>query len=424
MYGELAASFKFEFEIDGQTRIYTGPEMRALRQHPDKDVRHSAMKLFFDRYQENGIVLTHVFNHILKDFNIDKELRGYSSPINVMNVNNDLEDATVQTLIEATTVSNTLVNRYYKLKAKLLGLENEMTLADIYAPLPNAARSYSWDEAKTLVLEAFDSFDPDFYQYAQTMFDDQRVDAAIAPGKRGGAFCSYSSPRIKPYVMLNFTGKIRDVATVAHEFGHAIHGFLSSTQNSLNFHPILPLAETASVFSEMILTDRFLKQETDDAVKISLLTTKLEDIFSTSHRQNMFSRFELEVHRIINDRIISSEELCALYRSELETMFGDAVQYPAEYKWEWASIPHMINVPFYVYAYNFANLLVLALYQQYLEEGKSFIPRFKEFLSMGSSASPVEIAAAIGQNIADPDFWHKGLSYIESLVVQLENLTA
>ncbi|NOZ08776.1 MAG: M3 family oligoendopeptidase [FCB group bacterium] len=422
LYGELTASFKFEFEIDGETRTYTGAEMRSLRQHPQKDVRRRAMKLFFDRYAEHGIVMTHVFNHILKDFNIDKELRGYSSAINVMNVGNDLNDRTVETLMEATTASNPLVQRYYKLKAKLLNLE-DMTLADIYAPLPESSKAYTWEDAKGLVLEAFESFDGDFYRYAREMFEHRRVDAPVVPGKRGGAFCSYSTPQVKPYVFLNFTGKVRDVATLAHEFGHAIHGFLSGRQNLLNFHPILPLAETASVFSEMVLTDKFLKQETDKGVKKSLLTTKLEDIFSTSHRQNMFSRFELKVHSILSDRIISADEFCELYRGELELMFGDAVQYPQEYNWEWSSIPHMINVPFYVYAYNFANLLVLALYQQYLEEGRSFIPKFKEFLALGSSASPVEIAATVGQDIADPGFWQKGLNYIESLLVQLEDLT-
>ncbi len=421
LYGELTSSFSFDFEIDGETQTLNGDQLRALRQHPDADVRQKAMKMFFSRYEDNALVINHLYNALVKDHGIEVELRGFDQPISTMNTHNDLSDTAIQALNDVTTESYTLVNRYYKLKAKMLGMDN-MTLADIYAPLPQSSKVYPFEEAKTLVLDGFKSFDPDFYNMAKSMFDEQRIDAPVEPSKRGGAFCASSTPDLKPYVLLNYTGKVRDVSTMAHELGHAIHAMLSSKQKLMNYHPILPLAETASIFSEMVLTDSLLKKETDVEVKKAMLTGKLEDIFASSHRQNMFSSFEIASHRAINESLQSPQALCELYTIELQKMFGDSVTITPEYAWEWSSIPHIFNVPFYVYAYNFGNLLVFALYQKYLEEGASFIPKYKQFLSMGSSASPADLTAIVDADINHPKFWRKSLKYIETLVDQLEAL--
>ena len=421
LYGELTASFSFEFETDGETKTLNGDQLRAMRQHPDADVRQRAMKLFFSRYEDNTLVINHLYNALVKDHGIEVDLRGFDQPISTMNTHNDLSDEAIQALNDVTTESYSLVNRYYKLKAKMLEMD-EMTLADIYAPLPQSSKAYPFDEAKTLVLEGFKSFDNDFYEMAKAMFDENRIDAPVEPSKRSGAFCASSTPDLKPFVLLNYTGKVRDVSTMAHELGHAIHAMLSSKQKLMNYHSILPLAETASIFSEMVLTDSLLKKETDVDVKKSMLTSKLEDIFASSHRQNMFSSFEVASHKAINEQLQSPQALCELYTAELEKMFGDSVTITPEYAWEWSSIPHIFNVPFYVYAYNFGNLLVFALYQQYLEEGNSFIPKYKQFLSMGSSASPADLTAIVEADINHPDFWRKSLKYIETLVDQLEAL--
>ncbi|NQT62827.1 MAG: M3 family oligoendopeptidase [Candidatus Marinimicrobia bacterium] len=421
LYGEFTSSFSFEFELDGETKTLNGDQLRAMRQHPDADVRQRAMKMFFSRYEDNALVINHLYNSLVKDHGIEVDLRGFDQPISTMNTHNDLSDAAIQALNDVTTESYSLVNRYYKLKAKMLELD-EMTLADIYAPLPQSSKAYPFEDAKTLVLDGFKSFDNDFYKMAKTMFDENRIDAPVEPSKRGGAFCASSTPDLKPYVLLNYTGKVRDVSTMAHELGHAIHAMLSSKQKLMNYHSILPLAETASIFSEMVLTDSLLKKETDVEVKKSMLTGKLEDIFASSHRQNMFSSFEIASHKAINEQLQSPQALCELYTTELEKMFGDSLTITPEYAWEWSSIPHIFNVPFYVYAYNFGNLLVFALYQQFLEEGDSFIPKYKEFLSRGSSASPADLTAIVGADINHPDFWRKSLRYIETLVDQLEAL--
>jgi len=421
LYNEITSSFEFDFELEGVTRRMNGSQLRALRQHPDKDVRRRAMQLFYSRYDKESTTVTHIYNQILKDLNTEVKLRGYSSAISVKNIFNNLSDDVIQTLHEVTTESYSLVNRYYKLKAKMLGL-SDMTLADIYAPLPKANQVYDWESTKNLVVSAFQRFDEDFYLKAKQMFDGNRIDAPVLAKKRGGAFCSSSVPGVLPYVMLNFMGQQRDVSTLAHELGHAIHAMYSAEQPLIYYHSILPLAETASVFSEMLLTDMVLEKETDKLARLAILTEKLEDIFATSHRQNMFSRFEMETHSLIGQQLLSTDDLCNLYQGHLKQMFGDSVLCPEEYKWEWSSIPHIFESPFYVYAYNFGNLLVMALYQQYLEEGERFIPKLKQVLKMGSSASPAQIAEVVGADLSDREFWKKSIRFIERLLVQLEEL--
>lgn len=421
LYSEFTSSFEFEIEIDGHLKKVNGAELRALRQHEDRGLRNRAMKMFFDHYEKNSLIISSIYNSVVKNFATEKELRGYKSAISVRNVGNDLSDESVEALHQATNESYALVQRYYKLKAKLLGIP-DMTLSDIYAPMPDVTKPCSYPEAKKIVLDAFAEFDKDFFEMAEVMFDESRIDAPVAPTKRGGAFCSSSTPEMKPYVLLNFLGKQRDVATMAHELGHAIHFMYSGKQNIFNFHAILPLAETASVFCEMVVTDYLLKNETDRDVKISIITRKLEDIFATSHRQNMFSNFEKRAHAKIAEGLQSPADLCNMYREELERMFGDSVKITDEYQWEWSSIPHIYSVPFYVYAYNFANLLVMSLYGQYKEEGESFKKKFKAILEAGCSLSPTEIAAIAGIDINDAAFWAKSFKVVEGLIDELEEL--
>ncbi|MEW6516615.1 MAG: M3 family oligoendopeptidase [candidate division FCPU426 bacterium] len=421
LYEEFTTAFRFELKLDGERRTLTGEELRALRQHPRPAVRREAMRRFLGRHQDEHLVLTTVFNAVLKDYNLERQRRGFASPISVMNTYNDLDDALVDTLHTVTTASYPLVQRYYRLKAKLLRLP-DLTLADIYAPLPEAEKTYSWEQAKSLVLQAFRGFDEDFCQLAESLFQERHVDAPAVPNKRGGAFCSSSAPDVKPFVLVNFLGRLRDVSTLAHELGHAIHSLLSRNQPLVSYHAILPMAETASVFGEMILADHLLSQEQDPLVRQSLLTSRIEETFATSHRQNMFSRFERAAHAAVSERRLSPEEWCALFRRELELMFGQAVRIPEEFSWEWAAIPHLVEMPFYVYAYNFANLLVMGLYGQYKEQGEKFVPAFKRLLAAGSSDSPVKLAAMAGVDLENPDFWQKGLNLISQWIDEVEQL--
>jgi oligoendopeptidase F len=420
LYNELTASFQFEFELDGNIQTMNGSQLRALRQHEDANVRRRAMKVFFERYEAHQITLSTIFNNVIKDFNTERKLRKYPTPISTKLIGKDLDDATIKTLHQVTDESYGLVQRYYTLKQKLMGL-SELTLADIYAPLPGSTKTYTWDEAKTMVLDGFGRFDSEIHDMAKRMFDNNRIDAPLLPTKRGGAYCSSSTPDIDPYVFLNYQGRPSDVATLAHELGHAIHDMLCANQHLFYYHPILPLAETASVFSEMLITDKLLAEQTDTQSIQAILTDKLEDVFATSHRQNMFSNFELKTHDLLTEGLVSSTDLCDIYEGELKKMFGQSVVITPEYRWEWSSIPHMIDSPFYVFSYNFGNLLVMALYQQYKEEGAAFIPKYKQILAAGSSASPYDIVGIAGFDLRDPKFWRKGISVIEGLLVRLEN---
>ncbi len=423
LYGELTSSWEFELEVDGKIEKLNGAQLRSMRMNADKNIREKAMNLFFNRYRENKIVIVNIFNSLFKDYYIENSKRGYPTPITRRNLSNEIDDEIVKVLEETTTASYpNIVHRYYKLKKKILNMD-ELKLSDIYAPLPNVDKKYSWDEAINIVLNAFGEFDSEFRSIVERMIEENRIDAPPAPGKRGGAFCAGASPKEWPWVFLNFTGNINDISTLSHELGHAIHSVLGMVQTPINFDISLVTAEVASVFSEMIFTDYMLnKMEMSKEEKIAFISGTIERNIATSHRQNMFHRFELMAHELIKEKLISAEEYCSIYKSELEKMFGDSVKITDEYTWEWSTIPHFLHVYHYVYAYNASNLLVLALYSLYLERGKEFIPQFKKLLSVRKSKTPEEMFNDIGINIRDPKFWNKGLNYLEGMIDQLEEL--
>ena len=424
LYAELTASFEFEMTIDGKKQQLNGSQVRALRLHKDPKVRQEAMQTFFATYEANKLPIGHIFNGVIKDYVSEKKVRGYTHPMQAMNLYNDLPDSVIDLLHQKTNESYNLVQRYYGIKKKILKLP-DFSLSDIYAPLPFAEKTISYVEAKEMVLEAFLGFSAEFSDIAKRMFDENRVDVPVIKGKRGGAFCSSSTPDMYPFVLLNYLGKSRDVSTLAHEFGHAIHAVFSAKQPLLNYHAILPLCETASVFCEMLLIDYRRQREIDPINKAVLLMDTLEDMFATSHRQNMFSNFEHAMHTEMKQGWVSQEKLCELYHTQLKTMFGETVVIPEYYKWEWSGVPHFLDVPFYVHSYNFGNLLVIALYQQFLDEGKaSFYPKLKGLLEAGSSAAPKALCEAVGVDLESAAFWQGSFSYMGSLVDELDDLVS
>ena len=296
LYGEHTSRYEFKLEVDGKESVMNGTECRALRYHHDPTVRREAMKLFYQAYETDAHVMTHLFNTVIKDFNLERELRGYQSPIETMNIGNDLPNDLVAMLHDITTDSNGLVQRYYGIKQQLLGLE-DITLADIYAPMTDDLPLVKWDEAKDIVLSSFEAFDADFFNFSKDMFDRNRVHVYPSKVKRGGAFCSSSHPNVRPYVMLNHLGKQRDVATLAHELGHAIHAYFSSEQPLLNYHAILPICETASVFSEMLVIDELKKRCQTPKEKMILPIFSIASITSDSV---LLSKELVASSRIIN----------------------------------------------------------------------------------------------------------------------------
>jgi oligoendopeptidase F len=272
-----------------------------------------------------------------------------------------------------------------------------------------------------MVLEGFDRFAPEMGRAARRILDARRVDAEVRHGKRAGAFCMSVAPGMEPWVLMNYTGAPREVATMAHEFGHGIHSLLAADHSIMTFHPALPMAETASVFSEMLLTDLLLERQSDPLGRRDLLMGVIDDIYATVLRQAFFVLFEREAHRAVVEGA-SVEDLHAIYARNLAVQFGDAVDIDACFRYEWVSIPHIFNTPFYCYAYCFGQLLSLSLYQRYREKGPSFAPELFRILAYGGSAKPERILGEAGIDIADEEFWRSGFRVIQSLVEDLKGL--
>ncbi|HEY5975038.1 MAG TPA: M3 family metallopeptidase, partial [Geobacteraceae bacterium] len=278
------------------------------------------------------------------------------------------------------------------------------------------------DEARELVLAAYGSFNPAYVPILEAFFTDGRIDAYPRTGKSGGAFCMGMTPHLPPYVLLNHTGTLRDVATMAHELGHGLHFVLAQQQSLLNYHAPLPLAETASVFGEMLLTRHLLREEPNREVKIALLCAQIEDIIATTFRQNVLTRFEERLHRERATGLLSTSRLGELWWEENARLYGDSVAMIEPYRWGWSYISHFIHARFYCYAYTFAELLVLALFRTYLTEGDRFIPCYEAILTSGGSQSPADTVRPAGIDLADPHFWQGGYDILKDLIAELTEL--
>ena len=292
---------------------------------------------------------------------------------------------------------------------------------DLYAPVSAADKRYPFNQGAAMVFDAFRQFDPRLEEMARRVFDRNHLDSEIRKGKRGGAFCATILPEVTPWVLLNYQGRVDDVSTMAHELGHAIHSMLAAHHSIFTNHACLPLAETASTFGEMVLVDKLLAEEPDPAVRRDILFGQVDDAYATIQRQVFFALFEKQAHEMVQADA-SVDELAAAYLENLKSQFGDAVDVSEEFQWEWVSIPHIYEVPFYVYAYAFGQLLVLSLYEQYRQEGEAFKPRYFKILSTGGSEAPVKLLSSVGIDVRQAAFWQGGFNVIDSLVTQLESL--
>ncbi|MBN1141769.1 MAG: M3 family oligoendopeptidase [Deltaproteobacteria bacterium] len=423
LFEELTASFRFQFRMPGaeEPSEVTGEELLGLLHHPDRQLREEALTLFLNRHAEQGLTLSACFNNLFLDHSKEVELRRYPDIMTPTHLANETEPAMVERLMEVTEANYGLARDYFRLKKKLLGLE-EMKNTDIYAPLQQTARQFPFAEAQALVLDAFRGFSPQLADCAAAFFTERRIDVLPAPGKSGGAFCAGMSPGLSPYVLLNYTGNLRDVATLAHELGHGVHFSLSRNQNLFHYQAPLPFAETASVFGEMLVTRHLLERERDPQVKIEILAAKLEDIIATTFRQNVLTRFELAAHQLRRERLLDAEDFCRLWWEENARLFGDAVTMIEPYRWGWAYISHFIHSRFYCYSYIFGELLVLSLYRRYQEQGASFVPKYLELLAKGGSEPPARLLKPFGIHLTRPDFWQKGYDFVADLLAELKGL--
>ncbi len=422
IYSMLTNRLEFELEVDGELKRMTREEVMAHAYSADPDMRAAAYQSLYKVYKEEAPILAQIYINLVRDwYNENVTLRSYSSPIAVRNLNNDIPYEAVQALLEVARRNAPLFQRYFTLKAKWLGVE-KLRRYDIYAPLMESSRDIPYDDAVDLVLDTFTRFDHDFAGKAQRVFDDNHVDSEVRKGKRAGAFCATVMPSITPFVLLNYTNKVRDVATIAHELGHAVHSMMAEDHSILTQHSSLPLAETASVFAEMVMNEQLLAEEKDQLVRREILAASVDDIYATVMRQAFFTIFEEAAHQAIQENA-SPQELDRLYFENLQEQFGDSVELSDEFQYEWVSIPHIYQVPFYCYAYSFGQLLVLSLFRRYQQEGDAFKPGYLRMLARGGSARPQEILEEAGIDMTDPDFWQAGFDVIRDIIDELEAMT-
>lgn len=421
LYDSITNRYMFKMKVSGKEKEMTAAELFSFRYSTDPKVRAESYQSQFKVYAEDGPILGQMYQTRVRDWhNENVNLRKFKSPIAARNLSNDVPDEAVEALLDVAKKNVGIFQRYFKMKAKYLGMK-KIRRYDIYAPVAASKKTYSWDDAVNMTLEAFKSFDPKIESLAKRVFDHNRIDSEIRKGKRGGAFCWSYLPEETPYVLVNYQGTGREVATLAHELGHAIHAMLASHHSVFTFHSSLPLAETASTFAEMILIDKLLSEEKDESVRRDILFKQIDDAYATIMRQSYFAIFEKEAHELVMKNA-SVDDLCKAYLDSLKQHFGDSLDLSDEFKWEWVGIPHIYHTPFYVYAYAFGQLLVLALYQQYKAEGESFKPKYLKILSAGGSEAPETILKEAGINIRDPKFWQGGFDVLEKLVSELEKL--
>jgi oligoendopeptidase F len=421
LYTEVSSRIRIPLEVDGERKELNVAEARALRTSPDRDLRKRATEGLMKAFEAQEHVLNFCFNTLFQDHRLEVESRQYPSVTAPTYLDDELSEEIVEGLMGATERHYPLAQRYMRVKAKILGLQ-DFASYDLLAPLEDSPRKVPYEEGRKLVLDAFGGFDPGFGRIAKEFFDKRWIDVKPRPGKRDGAFCSGTLPALHPYVLVNYNERLDDVSTLAHELGHGVHFYLSRKQTPLNFWPTTSLAETASVFAELVLVKRLLASERDPLVRRSLVAMRIEDILATVFNQVAYTRWEQRAHARRAEGVAPAEDYAKLWQEERGRLYGDAVRFLPMDRWGWISIGHFIHYRFYCYSYAFGQLLVLALFRKYEEEGAAFIPKYVELLSSGCSDTPQRLLAKLGVDLADPDFWNQGFRTLEALIDELETL--
>ena len=402
-------------------RKRTEEEVLSDLYNPEREVRKQAAQEMTEGLQSQLHVLTHVFNTLLADKMITDRLRNYPGWIRSMNLGNELEDRTVEVLVNSVTARYDIPQRYYRIKQKMLGLD-ELLDYDRYAPLPHLpGRNIQWTAGKTMVLDAFAKFSGRMAEIAEYFFDKNWIHAPVQEGKRGGAFAHPCVPEVHPYVLVNYTGNLRDVSTVAHELGHGVHQYLAAEQGYYNSNTTLVLSETASVFAELLVFNSQLQLLDNKEEKNAFIYQKLESIFATVFRQISMNRFEDQVHNARREQgELKTEGITEMWLQTQRAMFGDSVTLSENYGIWWSYIPHFLHTPGYVYSYAFGELLVLGLYALFKKEGDSFVPKYMDLLAAGGTQTPYTLLEPFGVNPDDPAFWNDGVKIIDEMLQLVE----
>ena len=422
LYDAITNRYVFKLEVEGQVKELTYGELMTYRYSPDPEIRKRSYQEQFQVFNADAPILGQMYQTIVRDWrNEYVSMRHFSGPIEARNLINDIPDEAVNILLDVARRNAGIFQRYFRLKARHLGME-KLRRYDIYAPVSKSDKRYEFGQAAEIVFDAFRSFHPKFAELAERVFQQNHLDSEIRKGKDNGAFEWSATPDMAPYVLLNYQGHADDVATMAHELGHAVHSLLAEQHNQFSYEACLPLAETASTFGEMILTDRLLSQDPDESVRRELLFRQMDGSYATIMRQAYFAIFEKDAHALVQQHA-SVDDLSSCYLETLNEQFGDSLELPDEFRHEWVGISHIYHVPFYVYAYAFGQLLVLSLYQQFKQEGESFKPRYLKILSAGGAEAPAAVLSEVGIDIRSPEFWQGGFDVLDKLERDLEQLS-
>ena len=422
LYDKITNAFEYKMKIGKKLKVMTREELTNYVRSTNPKIRETAYKTILTKYSQNKGVVGEIYQNIVLNWrNEGIEIRGYKSPISMRNIGNDVDDKTIDSLLLMCKKNSHVFQRFFLQKAKMLKMK-KLRRYDLYAPAAAniKEKSYSYNKSVKLVFESFGAFSDVLEDYARKVFKEDHIDSAIRPGKRDGAFCSTLTPKITPFVLVNFTGKSRDLFTLAHELGHAVHSQTAQNRSILVQDAPLPLAETASTFSELLLYDNLSGKISDNEKKI-MLSEKIDDLYATILRQSFFTIFEVDAHKQIGDGT-TIDELSKTYMKNLEMQFGDSVSLSEDFGVEWSCIPHFYHTPFYCYAYSFGNLLALSLFQRYKKEGKDFVPAYISILAAGGSKKPEKLLSEYGFDIRSPKFWQEGFDYVQDQVKVLSAL--
>lgn len=421
LYSLVTTAFVYDFPVGKKIQKLNKEELMVYARSSSVAERKQAYDLLLKTYADNKDVLGELYMLIVRDWkNEYLTLRGYAKPISPRNLGNHVSDKAVEVMLSSVQKNSSVFHRYFRLKAKLLGMKT-FSRYDVYAPLHMKEKKVSYADAVDLVFASYKAFSPEMEKHARKIVEEQHVHSLIQKAKMHGAYC-YHVAGYTPYVLVNYLGKERDISTLAHELGHGVHDLCTEKQPVFLAHPPLILAETASVFGEMLLTENLLREKNVEK-KQALLMSKLDDMYATIVRQSYFVLFEMKAHEAV-EKGATIDQLSQIYLGLLREQFGKSVVVSENFQYEWLYIPHIYNSPFYCYSYSFGNLLTLALYEQYKKEGKSFVAKYLQFLSYGGSKDPKEICSALGVDIESESFWNQGFLVIEEMIDELERLSS
>jgi oligoendopeptidase F len=420
LFGELVAALRVS--LDDEELTLDMALSRLLSS--DRDSRKRAAEAVSAALEPGLRTRGFIYNTLVYDKSVEDRLRSYPHWLASRNLDNEASDESVEALVQAVRGRYDIPQRWYRLKARLLGLER-LADYDRSAPLSTDELTVSYQESRELVLDTYNSFSPEAGKVVRRFFDERWIDAPPRPHKRGGAFCSYAVPSVHPYVLLNFTARRRDVLTMAHELGHGLHAALAQPQGIFHFSTPLTLAETASVFGETLVFERLLAGVEEPEQRLALLAERIDGAMATVFRQMAMNRFEHLIHTTRRSQgELSGDQIGELWIQSQAELFGDSVEMSEGYRMWWSYVPHFINTPGYVYAYAYGQLLALSIYGRYRREGEEFVPRYLELLAAGGSRSPEELTAMVGIDLGDAGFWDAGLALVEEQLAEAEQLAS